>query len=69
MKKLQAFSWGYWGWGTHTKEFVKTVDAIERQRGYRRRYSSTSGFHEASERLDSGSRPSRRPLVKIVMSG
>jgi hypothetical protein len=35
MKKLQAFSWGYWGWGTHTKEFVRTVDAIERQRGYR----------------------------------
>ena len=35
MKKLQAFSWGYWGWGTHTKEFVRTVDAMERQRGYR----------------------------------
>lgn len=35
MRRLTAFSWGYWGWGTHTSEFVRTVDAIERERGKR----------------------------------
>jgi hypothetical protein len=34
MRKL-AFSWGYKGWGTHTREFVRTVDALERRRGMR----------------------------------
>jgi hypothetical protein len=23
MKEITAFTWGYWGWGTHTKEFVR----------------------------------------------
>lgn len=31
---ILAFSWGYAGWGTHTKELVTTVDAIERARGF-----------------------------------
>jgi hypothetical protein len=35
MKELTAFSWGYWGWGNHTREFVRAVDAIERDRGIR----------------------------------
>jgi Protein of unknown function, DUF488 len=30
-----AFSWGYWGWGTHTEELVSTIDAIERKHGRR----------------------------------
>jgi hypothetical protein len=35
MKRITAFSWGYRGWGTHAKEFVRNVDAIERDRGWR----------------------------------
>jgi hypothetical protein len=35
MKRLTAFSWGYRGWGNHTRDFVRTVDAIERARGKR----------------------------------
>jgi len=35
MKPLTAFSWGYWGWGNHTRDFVGTVDAVERARGKR----------------------------------
>jgi hypothetical protein len=36
MKRLTAFSWGYWGWGgNHTRDFVRTVDAVERARGKR----------------------------------
>lgn len=35
MTSLQAFSWGYWGWGTHTKKLVDTVGSIERSRGKR----------------------------------
>jgi Domain of unknown function DUF488 len=35
MKQLTAFTWGYWGWGNHTNEFVRIVDAIERDRGRR----------------------------------
>lgn len=29
MKQLTAFTWGYWGWGTHADEFVRNVDAVE----------------------------------------
>ena len=32
MKKLTAFTWGYWGWGTHNDQFVDVVDAVERSR-------------------------------------
>ncbi len=28
------FSWGYWGWGTTTAEFVRAADAVEASRGY-----------------------------------
>jgi hypothetical protein len=35
MRRLTAFSWGYWGWGNHTRDFVRTVDAVERARGKR----------------------------------
>ena len=35
MKNLTAFSWGYWGWGNHTRDFVRAVDAVERARGMR----------------------------------
>ena len=35
MAKLTAFTWGYWGWGTHTSDFVRAVDAIEHGRGRR----------------------------------
>jgi hypothetical protein len=32
MRRFTAFSWGYWGWGNHTGEFVRMVDASERSR-------------------------------------
>jgi hypothetical protein len=35
VRQLTAFSWGYWGWGTHTSDFVRAADAIERERGMR----------------------------------
>jgi hypothetical protein len=35
MRRITAFTWGYWGWGTHAREFVKNVDAVERSRGCR----------------------------------
>jgi hypothetical protein len=28
------FTWGYWGWGTATREFVRSVDAVEADRGF-----------------------------------
>jgi hypothetical protein len=34
MKEITTFTWGYWGWGTHTKEFVRIADAIERKRSF-----------------------------------
>ena len=33
--RLNMFTFGYWGWGSATRELVKSVDAVERQRGYR----------------------------------
>jgi len=33
-KPLVAFSWGYEGWGNHTKDLVATADAIETLRGF-----------------------------------
>jgi hypothetical protein len=35
MKRVTAFTWGYWGWGTHAEDFVRNVDAVERARGWR----------------------------------
>ena len=35
MKPITAFTWGYWGWGTHAADFVHNVDAVERVRGWR----------------------------------
>ena len=35
MKRITAFTWGYWGWGTHAVDFVRNVDAVERARGWR----------------------------------
>jgi len=35
VRRLTVFTWGYWGWGNHTSDFVRTVDAIERSRGKR----------------------------------
>jgi hypothetical protein len=35
MKRITAFTWGYWGWGTHAADFVRNVDAVERARGWR----------------------------------
>lgn len=32
---ITMFSWGYWGWGSATRELVNAVDAIERGRGFR----------------------------------
>ncbi len=32
---MEAFTFGYWGWGNHTQELVKTVNRIERDRGHR----------------------------------
>ncbi len=31
---LEAFTWGYWGWGNSTKELVRAFDAAEKQRGF-----------------------------------
>jgi hypothetical protein len=35
MKRVTAFTWDYWGWGTHAEDFVRNVDAVERGRGWR----------------------------------
>jgi hypothetical protein len=61
MKQFIAFTWGYWGWGNRTKEFVRMVDAIERSRGRRaplfvdirfRRSGRAAGFQQnAFERV------------------
>jgi hypothetical protein len=31
-----AFMFGYWGWGNHTAELVRAIDAVEESRGYRK---------------------------------
>jgi hypothetical protein len=33
-KMLTLFTWGYWGWGTSTRELVRAVDATEKKRGF-----------------------------------
>lgn len=34
MPSLTMFTWGYWGWGNATRQFVKSVDAVEAMRGF-----------------------------------
>jgi hypothetical protein len=34
MQKLKAFTWGYWGWGSESKHFVRAVDWLEKKRGF-----------------------------------
>lgn len=34
MKKLTLFTWGYYGWGNHTRQLVEAVDAVEASRGF-----------------------------------
>jgi hypothetical protein len=31
---ITLFSWGYWGWGNVTRQFVEAVDAAEASRGF-----------------------------------
>jgi hypothetical protein len=35
MKRVTAFTWGYWGWGHAAPEFVRAADALERKRGFK----------------------------------
>lgn len=32
---VTIFSWGYYGWGNHTRRLVEAVDAVEASRGFR----------------------------------
>src|SRR5947209_5736148 len=57
MRRLTAFTWGYWGWGNHASDFVGMAAAIERARGKRPpifvdiRYSRSvraSGFRDSA---------------------
>lgn len=32
---LTMFSWGYWGWGSATKQLLEAVDAVETSRGFK----------------------------------
>lgn len=34
MNPVTLFSWGYWGWGNATAQFVEAVDAVETARGF-----------------------------------
>lgn len=34
MKSITAFTWGYWGWGTHAREFIRGVIDVECARGW-----------------------------------
>ena len=34
MKTITIFSWGYYGWGSATKQLIKAVDAVEQRRGF-----------------------------------
>jgi hypothetical protein len=31
---VQIFSWGFWGWGTATRQLRSAIDAVEDQRGF-----------------------------------
>lgn len=32
---IALFSWGYYGWGNHTRQFVEAVDAVEKRRKFK----------------------------------
>src|SRR4051812_7144928 len=61
MRTLTAFSWGFWGWGSATRQLVRAVDAVESARGFRppifvdirfRRSGRAAGFRgDAFEKL------------------
>lgn len=34
MPTVKLFTWGYYGWGNHTPQLVKAVDAVETSRGF-----------------------------------
>jgi hypothetical protein len=34
MKPMTMFSWGYYGWGNATAQFVQAADAAEAARGF-----------------------------------
>jgi len=34
MRKLKAFTWGYWGWGSESRHFVGAADWMEKKRGF-----------------------------------
>jgi hypothetical protein len=34
MTTITLFSWGYWGWGNATRQFVEAVDAAEAAREF-----------------------------------
>ena len=35
MKRVTAFTWGYWGWGHAAPQFVRAAGALERKRGFK----------------------------------
>lgn len=35
MKPVTIFTWGYYGWGPHTRKLVEAVDAVEASRGFK----------------------------------
>jgi hypothetical protein len=54
---LTIFTFGYWGWGNATRELIRSIDKIERERGYRSpilidirisRSVRAPGFYEAA---------------------
>lgn len=34
MSPIEIFTWGYWGWGNHTPDLLKGVDAVEARRKF-----------------------------------
>jgi len=61
MQRLTLFTWGYYGWGNATEQFIVAADAVEKGRGFRspifvdiriRRSVRAAGFNgPAFERL------------------
>src|SRR3954468_18460131 len=35
MKRITAFTWGFWGWGNSTRQLIRAMDAAEARRGFR----------------------------------